>query len=137
MSACSYTTAAVRKRQNLAAANRAGQDDMQNRIDRLEDLVLSLMTSSTGVSAAAAQAAINNTQGTNSIGETSQTTDSLSYDKESEPIEEESEVEDVSQGVGLMKVDGSKVYFASDSHWMALLANVGVSRRLMNVSLLM
>lgn len=102
---------------------------MQNRIDRLEGLVLSLMTSgSQSGGASAAQAAINASR-SNSLS----TGSDLRLDPEgSDMIQEEddngegedSEVEQVSRGIGIMKVDNGRAVFASDAHWYAILGEL-------------
>lgn len=97
---------------------------MQNRIDRLENLVLSLMTNGhQAPGPAAAHAAISSspsqsraTSGPNSF--TPDATDSIREEAE------DSDVNDVSQGFGIMKVDNGKAVFASDSHWYTILADV-------------
>lgn len=99
---------------------------MQNRIDRLESLVLSLMTSGSGSSSstAAAQAALNNARNHSTAESSHSASASMDQDGESEMQDEDSDVNDVSQGIGVMKVDGTRAYFASDAHWHAILANV-------------
>lgn len=100
---------------------------MQNRIDRLENLVLSLMTSGGSANTASAQSAINSAR-QNSIAGTSQSaTNSMNQDTEDamqEDHDEDSDVNTVSQGLGFMKVDGGKSMFVSEAHWYAILANV-------------
>lgn len=102
---------------------------MQNRIDRLEGLVLSLMTNGgPGDGAAAARAAIS-TSRSNSLS----TASDLKLDvegsdmiqEENENGEEDSDVEQVSKGIGIMKVDNGRAIFASDAHWYAIMAEIG------------
>ena len=98
---------------------------MQNRIDRLEGLVLSLMTNGAqSAGPAAAHAAIANSMSNGSIEHP--------YDlsHEPEPIKEEeegdeSEVEQVATSIGVMKVDNNRAVFASEAHWYAILGEVG------------
>ncbi len=102
---------------------------MQNRIDRLEGLVLSLMGSgSQPGGSAAAQAAISASR-SNSLSAGSD----LRLDVEgSDMIREEgengegedSDVEQVSKGIGIMKVDNGRAVFASDAHWYAILGEL-------------
>lgn len=101
---------------------------MQNRIDRLENLVLSLMTNGSQTpGAAAAHAAISSSR-SNSIGTSvSIPLDEHGRDSIKEVEGEDSEVEGVAQGLGIMKVDNGRAIFASDAHWYAILADV--SRR--------
>lgn len=103
---------------------------MQNRIDRLEGLVLSLMTNgSQSAGPAAAAAAISRSQ--------SDSAGSSGYPLELDPEEDDmikeeeegegSEVEGVTNSMGHLKVDqdkGKEMYFG-DSHWHTVLADVG------------
>ncbi|KAF4552346.1 Fungal specific transcription factor domain-containing protein 47 [Elsinoe fawcettii] len=123
---CTYASATTRKRPGPASGPNGTPDDMQNRIDRLESLVLSLMTSGNS-SAANAQAVISNARN-NSVAGTSQSANN-SYDQDGENAMEEDEAEDsdvntVSQGLGIMKVAEGKSMFVSEAHWYAILANI-------------
>ncbi|KAK4560808.1 hypothetical protein LTR86_005388 [Recurvomyces mirabilis] len=130
LAACNYATPGGRKKSSLNSAN-ATPDDMQNRIDRLEGLVLSLMTNGASQpgSAAAAQAAIQ-TSRSNSLS----TGSDLRLDpegsdmirEEPDQIQEEgdSEVEQVSKQIGIMKMDNGRAVFASDAHWYAILGEI-------------
>lgn len=103
---------------------------MQNRIDRLENLVLSLMTTGQGASTASAQAAINSARQSTSAGADGSQIAGGSVDQDEGSMmqedhpDDDSDINDVSQGLGIMKVDGGKAVFASDAHWHAILANV-------------
>jgi hypothetical protein len=97
---------------------------MQNRIDRLEGLVLSLMTNGAqSAGPVAAQAAIANSL-------SGSTLDSISYPNDGpESIQEDdegedSEVEQVAKSIGVMKMDNNKTIFASEAHWYAILGEV-------------
>jgi hypothetical protein len=99
---------------------------MQNRIDRLEGLVLSLMTSGApGASTAVAQAAI-------AASRSESFSSASEHVSEHTPIEmiteegegEESEVENLSHGIGVMKMDGARAIFASEAHWYAILCEI-------------
>ncbi|KAK5174372.1 uncharacterized protein LTR77_001452 [Saxophila tyrrhenica] len=124
---CSYATQGNRKKG--ANGPTGTPDDMQNRIDRLEGLVLSLMGSGSQQGApAAAQAAISASR-SNSLS----TGSDLRLDVEgSDMIREEggegegedSEVDQVSRGIGIMKVDNGRAVFASDAHWYAILGEL-------------
>jgi hypothetical protein len=108
---------------------------MQNRIDRLEGLVLSLMTNGAqSAGPAAAAAAISRSQ--------SDSITSSSYppkldQEDDDMIKEEdegddSEVEGVTSSLGVLKVDtdkGNTLYFG-DSHWHMVLADVSVLREI-------
>lgn len=100
---------------------------MQNRIDRLEGLVLSLMTNGAqSAGPAAAQAAIAHSLGNGTADAP------LSYTMGSDGPEsikeedegEESEVEQVAKSIGVMKVDNNRAVFASEAHWYAILGEV-------------
>ena len=102
---------------------------MQNRIDRLEGLVLSLMTNGAqSAGPAAAQAAISRSQ-SDSAGSSSLP---LEIDREDDDMikeedeGEDSEVDGVTNSFGVLKVDaekGKSLYFG-DSHWHLVLADV-------------
>ena len=106
---------------------------MQNRIDRLEGLVLSLMTNGDGPhargGAAAAHAMINSSR-SNSLSAGSQLdvegVDMIKEETRAQNGEmtEESDVEQVSRGLGIMKVDNGRAVFASDAHWYAILGEL-------------
>lgn len=99
---------------------------MQNRIDRLENLVLSLMTNGSQSSggAAAAQAAISSVRSESIATSGSRSLDADGEETMREAIGDDSDVNEIAQGVGIMKVDGSKTMFVSDSHWYTILADV-------------
>jgi hypothetical protein len=95
---------------------------MQNRIDRLEGLVLSLMTNgSHSEGPTAAMAAIS---GTGSNAGSGQHVHDLEIDDDV-PIQEESDTEQVTKSFGIMKVDNNnKSYYISDAHWASVLSEV-------------
>ncbi len=102
---------------------------MQNRIDRLEGLVLSLMTdNSQSGGTAAAQAAIyasrHNSRYTSSDlrGDMSRTDTIQEEDEDGEA--EESDTDQVAKGIGIMKVHDGRAVFASDAHWYAILGEI-------------
>lgn len=102
---------------------------MQNRIDRLEGLVLSLMTNGAqSAGPAAAAAAISRSQSDS----TTSSAFPLELDREDDDMikeEEEgddSEVDGVTNSLGILKVDpekGKSLYFG-DSHWHMVLADI-------------
>ena len=102
----------------------------RNRIDRLEGLVLSLMTNGpeSGGGAAAAKAAISSSR-SNSLS----TGSDLRLDVEGADLiqeegengeAEDSEIEQVSKGIGIMKMDNGRAVYASDAHWYAILGEL-------------
>jgi hypothetical protein len=102
---------------------------MQNRIDRLEGLVLSLMTNgSQSGGTAAAQAAISASR-SNSLSTASEfRLDAGGNDMIREEGEngeaEDSDVEQVSKGIGIMKMVEGRAVYASDAHWYAILGEI-------------
>jgi hypothetical protein len=104
---------------------------MQNRIDRLESLVLSLMTNgSQSAGPTAATAALANAGRANgssiSGSSASYPLDVDSVKEEPEGVQEgdESEVDQVAKSMGIMKVDSNRNIFASEQHWYSILAEV-------------
>lgn len=96
---------------------------MQNRIDRLEGLVLSLMTNGSQSAGPTAAAAAVSTD-TSSV---SQKTHNLNTDVEDMDFkDEESDTEQVTKSFGVMKVDNltQKSYYISEAHWSAMLVEV-------------
>lgn len=104
---------------------------MQNRIDRLESLVLSLMTNGSQApgpaAATAALASVGNNTGSSISGSSPRfQLDSESVREEPEDIEDgnESDVDKMSKQMGIMKMDSGKTIFASEAHWYSILAEV-------------
>jgi hypothetical protein len=103
---------------------------MQNRIDRLEGLVLSLMTngSSSAGPAAAAQAisGADSSIGSGSLGPNldAELDDSQVMDDDND--EAESEVDGLNQSFGILKVDQEKqkTYYIGEAHWASLLNEI-------------
>ncbi|TVY38920.1 Fusarisetin A cluster transcription factor [Lachnellula occidentalis] len=126
-SSCSYSAPGTRKKNQSQGAT--SPDDMQNRIDRLEGLVLSLMTNGAQSAGPAAAAAAISRSHSDSAG-------SISYpveldNDEDDMIKEEdegenSEVEGVTSSLGHLKVDADKgkSLYIGDSHWHAVLADI-------------
>jgi hypothetical protein len=103
---------------------------MQNRIDRLEGLVLSLMTNGAqSAGPAAAAAAISRSQSDSAGSSFPLDVDREDDDMIKEEEEgEDSEVDGVTNSLGILKVDadkGKSLYFG-DSHWHLVLADVSV-----------
>lgn len=96
---------------------------MQNRIDRLEGLVLSLMTNgSQSAGPAAAMAAIS---GDGSAGSTRFSHD-LDIEEGGREGAEESDTDQVTKSFGVMKMDNNKSYYISDAHWASVLHDVSL-----------
>lgn len=131
---CAYAAPATRKKgsQSSSMAN-ATPDDMQNRIDRLEGLVLSLMTSGPQSSISAPEAAQVLSAGASSIGSGS-LGPSLDADLDENQMmddadhgEDESETDGVTKSFGILKVDAErqKTFYIGEAHWAALLNEIG------------
>jgi hypothetical protein len=105
---------------------------MQNRIDRLEGLVLSLMTNGAqSAGPAAATAAISRSQSDAAGSFTSPLgldNEEDSMIKEEDEDGENSEVEGVTNSLGHLKVDADKgkSLYVGDSHWHMVLADVSL-----------
>ena len=106
---------------------------MQNRIDRLEGLVLSLMTNGSQSIAPAAVAQALST-GESSIGSGSlgpnldnELDDSGMMDEDADGQEPESETDGVTKSFGILKVDAErqKTFYVGEAHWAALLNEIG------------
>jgi hypothetical protein len=130
---CTYAAPAAKKRNSVPSPAASGPDEMQNRIDRLENLVLSLMTNgpqSAGPTAATAALA----QTTEApAGPASSVSGSSSFPVDTEDTnhddmefgdDHDAEVNDVAKSIGVMKVDSGKVFYASEAHWYSILAEV-------------
>ena len=133
---CSYAAPGSRKKHSSASSSSNGPDDMQNRIDRLEGLVLSLMTSgSQSTGQAAAQRALSMQSSSGSM-EYAQDVDIDGVDDNGTPIGDESETEQVAQSLGVMRVDNNKSMYYGDAHWAAILSDVRRSSQLVLAVLL-
>ena len=124
--ACSYAAPNRKKSQSAATT----PDDMQDRINRLEGLVLSLMTNgSSAPGPTAATAAVDHSQSDSTSP--SFKTNELEGDDDMIKEEEEdaeSDVEGVATSLGALKVDpqkGQTMYFG-DAHWHLVLADVRI-----------
>ncbi|KAF7516545.1 hypothetical protein PCG10_002069 [Penicillium crustosum] len=121
---CNYAQPNSRKKNSTQQVSNT-PDDMQNRIDRLEGLVLSLMTNgSQSAGPAAAMAALS---GESSAGSTRFSHD---IDAEEEGMEgaEESDTDQVTKSFGIMKMDNNKSYYISDAHWASVLNDISEVR---------
>ena len=127
---CSYAAPGSRKKQNSSSSS-SSPDGMQDRIDRLEGLVLSLMTNgsqSAGPAAAARTLSMSASSGSldyphnvdvdgdHGGGQGGQ------FRVEGEEIE--SETDQVAQSLGIMKVDSNKSMYFGEAHWASILKDV-------------
>lgn len=118
-SSCNYAQASARKKTSPLQGALSSPDDMQNRIDRLESLVLSLMTNGTqSAGPAAAMAAIS----ANSSGGSGATPRDL--DEKVSHGQEESDTEQVTKSFGVLKMDNKMAYYISEAHWASVLNDV-------------
>lgn len=126
---CSYAAVGTRKKQSSSSQSSNSPDGMQNRIDRLEGLVLSLMTNgSQSAGAAAATRALSMTNSSGSM-DYPHDVDVDGDDQDNgmvkgEGEEAESETDQVSQSLGMMKVDNNKSLYFGDAHWATILSDV-------------
>lgn len=104
---------------------------MQDRIDRLEGLVLSLMTNgSQSAGPAAAQRALSMSGSSsglsypNDVGIDGDFGGSPNGQMRPDGEEGESETDQVAQSLGVMKVDNTKSMYYGDAHWAAVLKDV-------------
>ncbi|KAJ5698605.1 hypothetical protein N7462_000610 [Penicillium macrosclerotiorum] len=125
---CNYAQASTRKKNQPQQASPTSPDDMQNRIDRLEGLVLSLMTN--GNQSAGPAAALAAISGESSAGSTglSNEIDVDAVDDDAEGNLEESDTEQVTKSFGVMKMDNNKSYYISEAHWASVLNDIAEVR---------
>ncbi|KAL1989020.1 hypothetical protein VTN96DRAFT_5783 [Rasamsonia emersonii] len=124
---CTYAQPGTRKKNTLNQNTSNSPDDMQNRIDRLESLVLSLMTNGAqSAGPAAAMAAISGNNDSVVSGRNSQDRD---QDDDGADGQDESETEQVTKSFGVMKVDNNKSFYISDAHWAAVLNDIAEVRQ--------
>ena len=125
---CSYATPSSRKR----GQGPAGPDDMQNRIDRLEGLVLSLMHGGANIdasSAASAAAAATATAASQSPTDGS-TSARIEPGDDGAMLDDEEEDSDIDDGLatslGVLKVDADKgkSWYIGQENWHTVLADI-------------
>lgn len=100
---------------------------MQNRIDRLEGLVLSLMTNgASSAGPAAAAAAINRSHSDSAGSSFPPNLDQDDDDMVKEEGDGDSDVDGVANSLGIMKVDPDKgkTTYIGESHWHLVLKDV-------------
>ncbi|KAJ5936235.1 hypothetical protein N7454_005533 [Penicillium verhagenii] len=118
---CSYAQVSARKKNIQQQTAPTSPDDMQNRIDRLEGLVLSLMTN--GAQSAGPTAAMATISGDSSAGSAGLSHE-LDLDEDLPEGAEESDTEQVTKSFGVMKMDNNKSYYISDAHWASVLNDI-------------
>ncbi|EPE04794.1 c6 zinc finger domain containing protein [Ophiostoma piceae UAMH 11346] len=134
VSSCSYAAPVSRKK---SSQDTNSPDDMQNRIDRLESLVLSLMHNGNSVDPATAASAAGMVPGA-STGNSTSRTDSLASAKDpgssnTQPTDDadiDDEGSDIDDGLatslGVLKVDADrgKSMYIGQEHWHTILADI-------------
>ncbi|KAI9756147.1 MAG: hypothetical protein M4579_003960 [Chaenotheca gracillima] len=123
-SQCTYAAPGARKK-NQSSHGSSSSDEMQNRIDRLEGLVLSLMTN--GAQSAglpAANAALSGSASTGSADYPLDLDEDDTMIKGEADREGSSEVDGVTKSFGFMKVDATKTFYVSDGHWATILHDI-------------
>ncbi|KKA30213.1 hypothetical protein TD95_001915 [Thielaviopsis punctulata] len=125
---CCYATPLTRKKAPAAAQT---PDDMQNRIDRLEGLVLSLMHGGSQVNTTTSPGSGPSTAsvgGPPSLTSKSTTTSPLETDNRMDDDENEDDDEDeqLAVSLGLLKVDNQRgrSLYIGEQHWHAILADI-------------
>ncbi|KAI9836512.1 MAG: hypothetical protein M1838_005013 [Thelocarpon superellum] len=96
---------------------------MQNRIDRLEGLVLSLMTNGAQSAGPVAATAALATQSDGSLPDQSNGADDDDMIKE-ESDEDESDVDRVTSSFGVMKVDATRSMYFGGAHWATIMDDI-------------
>jgi hypothetical protein len=117
---CSYAQPGSRKKHALSNGTSNSPDDMQNRIDRLESLVLSLMTNGNQSAGPAAAVAALSTESATS----GQSVQGVEVGDDAGDGQNDSDTESVTKSFGVMKVDNNKSYYISDAHWASVLNDV-------------
>ena len=132
---CSYAVPGSRKKSSGASSSSNNPGDMQNRIDRLEGLVLSLMTNGAqSAGPAAADRALSMSASTGSM-EYPQNAEVDGLNNQNGMMrpdgeEAESETDQVAQSLGVLKVmDNNKSMYFGEAHWAAVLTDVSILRR--------
>ncbi|OAF59293.1 hypothetical protein VC83_04350 [Pseudogymnoascus destructans] len=127
---CAYAAPGPRRK---AAPLGSSPDDMQNRIDRLEGLVLSLMTNGStapGPTAAVAAERSGSTSTSTAVddGEMEKIKEEEEYGEGDEGGE--SDVDAVANSFGVLKVDAEteKTMYIGDSHWHLVLSDIAEVR---------
>lgn len=125
---CSYAAPGSRKKQSLSSSS-SSPDGMQDRIDRLEGLVLSLMTNgsqSEGPAAAARALSVSGSGSSHSYPHeiNGDQRDNHNDHMRGEGEDAESETERVAQSLGVMKVYNDKSTYFGEAHWATILKDV-------------
>lgn len=138
---CSYATPGSRKKHSAASSTSNSPSDMQNRIDRLEGLVLSLMTNgaqSQGPAAASRTLSMSNSTGSMEYPPDYDVDGVNNQNGMMRPDGEgpDSDTDQVAQSLGVLKVYDNKSMYFGEAHWAAILQDVYISLHLQRGSVL-
>ncbi|OAQ64211.1 C6 transcription factor [Pochonia chlamydosporia 170] len=118
---CSYAAPASRKKsQNQGDSS---PDDMQNRIDRLEGLVLSLMHNGANVDTNAPRTSVSTSHSVTDSGSSAR----VAREEEAAMVDDDSDVDDhLAKSIGVLKVDADrgKSMYIGQEHWHLILADI-------------
>ncbi|KAL9035545.1 MAG: hypothetical protein Q9180_004808 [Flavoplaca navasiana] len=135
---CSYAAPGSRKKNSGTSSSSNNPGDMQNRIDRLEGLVLSLMTNGAqSAGPAAADRALSMSASTGSM-EYPQNAEVDGLNNQNGMMrpdgeEAESETDQVAQSLGVLKVmDNNKSMYFGEAHWAAVLTDIAEVKNYFN-----
>ena len=120
-SACSYTTPVSRRKTGSRSQASGRPGDMQNRIDKLEGFVLSLMSSGNDpLSSTTTNQAVSVSRSSNSL------TPITPQSSEDTPREAsvESETDRVAKSFGVLHVNNNQAAYIGDSHWATILNEI-------------
>ncbi|EEP76710.1 conserved hypothetical protein [Uncinocarpus reesii 1704] len=122
---CTYAQPSARKRNQTSQQQPPTPDDMQNRIDRLENLVLSLMTHESQSAGATPSKKLPSRNAT-TYTQWNTRSSPLKDAGHGNSREEESDTEQVTKSFGIMKVDAQnqKSYYVSEAHWTSILTDI-------------
>ena len=131
VTSCSYATPGARKKQSNTSSSGSSPVDMQQRVERLESLLLSFATNGPqALGPAAAQRALSmSTENTSSNEYTPDNEVDMTGNSEGNNMRrsmgvDESETEQVAESLGVMKVDNGKAMYWGDSHWSTIMGEV-------------
>ncbi|KAF8542980.1 hypothetical protein BDD12DRAFT_774351 [Trichophaea hybrida] len=135
-SSCTYATNTHSHRyRKVGSSGSTGSDEMQSRIDRLEGLVLSLMSGNTNHQSPPRQ---RDGQSSSSVypdshdGDEEEDDNTMGHDGRETPsdhqggqtVHVEDEVEEVRNALGLMKVHGGRTFYRGGEYWAAILLEI-------------
>lgn len=123
---CTYAQANSRKRTAPTHSSNGSPDEMQNRIDRLEGLVLSLMTNGSQAPGprAAAAAVLGHAVSQSPEHHGEEDADHMEDDEEDGDAMGTSDTEDMTKSLGVMKMGAGYRYYVSEAHWFSIMNEV-------------